>query len=170
VLYHYRAVAATPDGTSFGADATLATAPAKPRVPSVTRLRESHRIWRAGSKLARATRRKKRPPIGTTFSFVVNEPATVTFSFTQRINGRRVKGKCVGQTKKNRRKTPCKRTVTKGTLTLSGHEGTNKVVFQGRISRSTKLKPGSYTLVVTATNSAGETSAPQTVGFTIVKG
>jgi hypothetical protein len=169
-LYHYRAVAATPDGMSFGADSTFITTPSKPPVPTVTRLSESHRIWRAGSKLARATRRTRRPPIGTTFSFVLNQQATVSFRFTQLVNGHRVKGKCIGQTRKNHRKPACRRTVTKGMLFLPGHERTNHVAFQGRISRAEKLKPGSYTLVVTAANSAGETSKPQTVRFTIAKG
>jgi hypothetical protein len=68
----------------------------------------------------------------------------------------------------------CKRTVTAGTLSFTGHSGMNRVVFQGRISRANKLKPGRYTLVITATNtagqtSAGQTSAPQKLSFTIVK-
>ena len=56
-----------------------------------------------------------------------------------------------------------------GTLSFMGHNGTNKVVFQGRISRSKKLKPGLYTLIITATNSAGARSTPVTLRFTIVR-
>jgi hypothetical protein len=58
----------------------------------------------------------------------------VTFSFSKRASGRR---------------------VTAGRLIFTGHSGTNKVAFQGRISPVKKLKPGHYTLVITATNSAG---------------
>jgi hypothetical protein len=40
------------------------------------------------------------------------------------------------------------------------------VHFQGRISPSKKLRPGRYTLVITATNTAGSTTAR--LKFTIV--
>ncbi len=113
--------------------------------------------------------RKKKPPVGTTFSFSLNEQASVTFSFTQKATGRKVGGKCVAKSRKNAKRKSCKRTVTAGTLSFTGHAGTDNVVFQGRISRSKKLRPGSYTLVITATNTAGQKSGPQTLGFTIVK-
>ncbi|HEV7460052.1 MAG TPA: hypothetical protein VGN78_05925 [Solirubrobacteraceae bacterium] len=41
--------------------------------------------------------------------------------------------------------------------------------FQGRITRRKKLKPGRYTLVITATNSAGQRSLPRSLTFTIAK-
>jgi hypothetical protein len=75
----------------------------------------------------------------------------------------------VARTNKNRRKRVCKRPVTRGTLSFSGHAGTNKVAFRGRISRSGKLRPGGYTLVITASNAAGQHSAPKSLSFTIVK-
>jgi hypothetical protein len=43
------------------------------------------------------------------------------------------------------------------------------VRFQGRITRRKKLKPGRYTLVITATNSAGQRSLPRSLTFTIAK-
>jgi hypothetical protein len=43
-----------------------------------------------------------------------------------------------------------KRTVTAGTLSFTGHKGTNKVVFQGSISRARKLKPGARGWIATA--------------------
>jgi hypothetical protein len=79
-----------------------------------------------------------------------------------------VNGKCIAQTNKNRRSHACKRTLTLGTLSFAAHAGANKVVFQGAISRSKKLKPGSYTCVITAT-SKGLRSAPKSLTFTIVK-
>lgn len=69
---------------------------------------------------------------------------------------------------KNRRKHACKRSVTKGALAFTGHLGRNRVSFQGVISRSKKLRLGSYSLVITA-SVAGLTSAPARLGFTIVK-
>ena len=72
----------------------------------------------------------------------------MTFSFTQRLG---------------------RRTATAGTLTLAGHSGTNRVAFQGRVSAAKKLKPGRYTLGITATNTAGLTSTPKLLSFTIVR-
>ncbi len=59
--------------------------------------------------------------------------------------------------------------MTAGKLTFSGHDATNKVTFQGRVSPRKKLKPGRYTLVITAIASDGALSAPKSLGFTIVK-
>jgi hypothetical protein len=138
--------------------------------PSVTGVIQSRHAWRGGNKLAQiSANRKKAPPVGTTFTFTLNEQASVSFGFTQKVVGRAAGHKCVAKTRKNSKQKACKRMVSAGTLTFSGHGGTNKVAFQGRISPSKRLPPGSYTLVVTAANSAGHSSAPQRPSFTIVK-
>ncbi len=137
--------------------------------PVLANASQSNRRWREGTRLASFSRKRKLPPLGTTFSFTLNELASVRFAFTQRVGGRKVNGKCVAQTKKNRHKRACKRTVTQGLLTFAGHDGTNKVSFQGRISHSKKLRPGIYTLVITATNAAGQRSAAKQLSFTILK-
>jgi hypothetical protein len=112
----------------------------------VQNVRQSTTRWRLGNRLATVSRAKT--PIGTTFSFSLNDQAAVTFSFTQRVGGR---------------------AVTAGRLTFTGHDGTNKVAFQGRVSPKKKLKPGRYTLVITATDPAGARSAPKSLSFTIVQ-
>jgi hypothetical protein len=56
-----------------------------------------------------------------------SERATVSLAFTQKMSRRKVKGKCVSQTKANKRKHCCKCTVTNGTLYLSAHPGSDKV-------------------------------------------
>ena len=63
-----------------------------------------------------------------------------------------------------------KRYVKAGTLGgLSAKAGKNKVRFQGRLSRSKSLKPGSYRVVVGATDAAGNKSQPKNgPTFTIV--
>ena len=191
--YHFRLVAENSGGVAYGDDQAfttearaatsptevITTRPAKlisppPPAPNGTSLppevqdvRQSTTRWREGNRLADITGAKT--PTGTTFSFSLSEQATVTFGFAQRLSGSKVGGKCVTQTKQNRRKPACSRTVTPGSLTFMGHSGTNKVAFQGRISPVTKLKPGRYTLVITATNSAGVRSAPESLSFTIVK-
>jgi hypothetical protein len=138
-----------------------------PIAPVVGSPAQSHRRWREGGKLAQISRR--RPPVGTTFTFTLNEPASVTLSFIQQGGGRRVRGACVPQTRANLHKPACKRTLTRGTLTLPGHAGTDVVAFQGRISSSKRLPTGSYTLSITATNSAGARSAPASLNFAIVR-
>jgi hypothetical protein len=129
-------------------------------------VRQSTTRWREGNRLARISRAGT--PTGTSFSFSLNEQAQVSFSFA-RVGGRKVSGKCLAQTEKNRRKRACTRTVTAGSLTFTGHGGTNEVVFQGRISPLEKLKPGRYTVVITATNASGQRSQPVSLTFTIVK-
>ena len=139
-----------------------------PPAPVVTGLAQSHRSWRAGKKLATLAR-KRRAPVGTTFSFALDGAASVGLTFTQKLPGRTVKGRCVAPTRKNRKQPACKRTVTRGTLTMGAHAGANKVSFQGRITRSKKLRPGRYTVTIGATSAAGLHSAPQTLSFTIVR-
>jgi hypothetical protein len=80
-----------------------------------------------------------------------------------------VKGKCVVQNAGNRKKPSCKRNLTAGTLTLEGHSGANKVAFQGLISSTKKLKPGRYTVMITATNSAAQHSNTASLSFTVVR-
>jgi uncharacterized delta-60 repeat protein len=156
---------ASPGGPST---APTSTPPSPLAAPAITKARQSTATWRAGNKLARVSR-KKRPPVGSTFSYVLNEPASVTFRFTQRVAGRKIGRNCVARTHRNSRRKACQRTVTVATLAFAGHVGTNKVVFQGRITRSRTLKPGRYTLLITAANAAGGRSAPAALTFTIVK-
>ena len=165
--YHYREVAEDAGGPSYGSDQTFTTAtpPLVAVVPVITAARESALRWREGSKRAQISRRK--PPVGTTFSFSLNEPAAVTFAFTQRAGGHRVGHRCVSGPAKRHTRKACKRTVTPGVLAFTGHAGTNEVLFAGRISKSKKLKPGRYTLMITAADSAGR-SSPAKLGFTIV--
>jgi hypothetical protein len=138
--------------------------------PTASGFTESASKWRRGKGLPHISSAGK-PPVGTTFSFALNEAATVSFSFSQRnVSGRRVKGACVAPTHGNTRKPTCKRTLKSGSFNLPGHAGSNKVSFQGRLSSSKTLKPGSYTLTITARDSHGLTSPPQSLSFTILPG
>ena len=136
--------------------------------PVLSAVSQSHTIWREGGK--RFSRSgKPRPPLGTTFSFRLNEKASVSFEFTRKLAGRRVKGRCVAQTRRNRHRRACRRTIPQGVLAVAGHNGANKVAFQGRLSASKKLPPGQYTLAITATDSAGRRSQPEELTFRIVR-
>lgn len=98
----------------------------------------------------------------------LNEPASVSMVFTQSVTGRKVSGKCVSQTRRNRHRRACKRTLVRGGLTFTGHPGANRVAFQGLLSRSNKLAPGTYTVVITAT-AAGMVSVPSMLTFTVAR-
>jgi hypothetical protein len=145
---------------------TTTTTTPSDKPPSISSLQQSAPTWREGSELARISARRKPPPVGTTFSFDLDEPATVTFMFTQRVTGREASGTCVARTNHNAHHPHCSLIRVEGKLHFSAHRGTNHVLFQGRVSRTQRLKPGHYTLVVIATAS-GKTSRPSTLNFTI---
>ena len=86
-----------------------------PPKPVVSGARQSRSRWRKGNGLARISRSSK-VPVGTTFTFSLNEPAAVRFTFTTRLPGRRVGRKCVARTRSNRHRKACTRTVGAGVL------------------------------------------------------
>ena len=143
-----------------------------PLAPTLSSLGQTNKAWREGNVLAQLgstdAKGKKKLPVGTTFSFKLDQAAQVTFTFTKPAPGRKIGKRCVVQTPKNKHKRRCKRTLTAGALTFTAHAGTNKVRFQGLISRRKKLKPGSYKLLVVATV-AGKRSRTGTLSFTIVR-
>jgi hypothetical protein len=138
-----------------------------PTPPSVTGATQSHATWREANALP--TFAKTRPPVGTSFSITLNEQAHVSFTFARQLPGRTLNGRCVAQTHGNRHEPACTRTVAAGTLRFTAHAGPNTVGFQGRITRTSKLAPGAYTLTIAATNTGGQRSQPQTLTFTVVK-
>jgi hypothetical protein len=110
--------------------------------PSLSKTRQTHGKW-----LERKPRRHTKTPVGTTFSFVLNEPATVKVGFTQKRHGK---------------------TVTVAKLTVNGVTGTNKVRFAGRAGKKT-LSAGRYTATLTAANSGGS-SGSHRLNFTVASG
>jgi PKD domain len=151
------------NATSISATVTIG-----PRFPSITHARESHRVWREGRRLASISRRR-RPPVGTVFSFALNETAQVTLNFGQRLGGRRVKRRCVAPTRGNRHGKRCTRTLQRGMIAFHAHAGANRVSFDGRLSRAKRLKPGRYAVSISATDVAGRHSHPVTLRFKVVK-
>jgi hypothetical protein len=139
--YFYRAFGSdTSRETSQGATQSFTTL-ALPRL-GLANVSQSRRRWREGSKLPVIAR--ARSPVGTTFRFTLNASARVRFVFRQR--GRK-----------------------RGALSLSVGPGAHRVRFAGRISRHKKLTPGRYTLIITATNAAGQRATAK-LTFTIVRG
>ena len=144
------------------------TAPLKPVAPSLSQIRQSARRWVEGNKQASISARR-RLPVGTKFSFELNETATVKFVFTRRLAGHTVGRRCVARTRRNAHHPRCTRSVIGGTLAFSAHAGVDKVRFDGRLPRHRKLRPGTYTLVIVATDTAGRRSAPARLTFTILR-
>jgi hypothetical protein len=150
--------------------ASFALAP--PPVPAISDLSETAWVWREDNTRAGITTRtdgKRSLPSGTTFSFDLNMPAQVTLAFLKRSSGRQLGKSCVAQTKTNEKRKRCTRTVIAGTLAFAKHAGPDKVHFRGLISKHKKLKPGSYTVIFSAT-AANERSNPGTLQFTIATG
>jgi hypothetical protein len=129
---------------------------------------QSNKRWVAGSKLAAISAKRPKTPVGTTFSFTLNEPATVALAFTEDRPGRKHGKGCVAETRKNRKHRKCTRTSSAGTLTLSAPAGADRLAFYGLLNDHRGLKPGSYTVAIRATNTAGVTSSTSRLSFTIV--
>jgi hypothetical protein len=134
--------------------------------PVLSDVSQSHRSWREGGALAHISSRRK-PPIGTAYSFKLNVNASVAFVFARQLPGRKLDGRCVAPNRKNAKRRTCKRSVRAGKLSFAADSATDRVLFQGRISRTHRLAPGGYTLTITASNSAGSTS--ESLSFTIVE-
>jgi hypothetical protein len=158
-------------------DAFAAAAPPPPPPPpppplatalTLTNVSQSNLRWRLGNNLARLAA-ARRSPVGTTFRFTLNKTATVRFAFAQPLPGRSVNGKCVAPTARNRRRKACSRSVSAGSLSLSSRAGLRSLFFQGRLTRTRKLKPGTYALTVTATDAAGQRATKTLRSFAIVQ-
>jgi FG-GAP repeat len=136
--------------------------------PTISRLRQSHRNWRAGQRLAKLSRRRG-VPIGTTFFFTLNQRARLVFVFTGHAAGRTVGRRCLAPTRRNRARRHCVRALPAGSIGFAGHPGADKLSFQGRISRTRTLAPGAYTVAITAINAVGQRSKPHELRFTVVR-
>jgi hypothetical protein len=133
--------------------------------PTLTDVAQTHTRWREGGTPAHISGAKKssksnKLPIGTTFSFTLNESASATFTFTKSARCK------VGKKKQKRR---CSRTALAGTLTLTAHAGVNKLSFDGLITKRKRLAPGDYALQLTA-SASGKQSTPSKLRFTIANG
>jgi CSLREA domain-containing protein len=180
--YHFRLVASNADGgTAAGHDQTFTTRPNPPLIkPKLTGLLETNRVFAVGAtvtplhkrgpdNLARTTSNQAASPHprGTVFSFTLNQIATLKIKLSAQKPGRQQGRRCKPPSSQLRTHPSCTRSIPVATLTRSGVPGLNLVSFTGRLPHRV-LAPGRYQAVFTA-SSAGGTSGPQTIGFTIVK-
>jgi hypothetical protein len=135
-----------------------------PATPTLTNVSQTARTW-SEHKLRRHGH-KKPPPVGTTFKFTLNEPATVKLVFTHKLTGRRVNHKCKPPTKHNKHDPRCTHTITDGTITIPGQTGANSYKFTGKIGKH-KLAAGTHKVALTATNSSNQRSTTTTLTFHI---
>jgi hypothetical protein len=179
VTYHYRLVAVIGAVKQYGSEMMFTTtmlpvvtgpgpiSNEKPGPsPVVKNAHQSTARWLEDNRLARISRAKT--PTGTTFSFSLNEQANVNFSFIQLL-GRQNGHSCLASQHGTQKRKSCNRKLANGALSFTGHIGTNSVVFAGRISRRDKLNPGTYELIITATNAVGQRSAPVRLRFTVMQ-
>ncbi len=165
--YTFTAPASTGSTTSSTTPTTGGGSPGAPVAkPSISGFSQSAARWRRGLSLPRIS--SARAPVGTTFSFVLNEPVAASLTFTRRVPGRRAGDRCVAVTPANAGRRRCTRTVVAGALPLSAHAGTNKVRFQGRLSSARRLGPGSYSVALLVRDARGQRALSQSLSFTIV--
>ena len=131
-LAHAESVTLSPDGRFAYVGGYSGSTPSTTPPPTLklTNVTQSHRTWRESNALATIASGPK-PPIATTFSFTLNKTARVTFAFTQKKNAH-------------------SKSITRGTITFTGHAGRNKVAFGGRVNRHNRLAGGTYTVIITA--------------------
>jgi hypothetical protein len=135
-----------------------------PTIASASVRSKRFRVGRAATPVSAA----RRPPVGTSFLYDLSEAARVEIQIARKSRGRRVAGKCRKATHSNRRRPRCTLYLSLGTLVRNSVRGPNAVPFSGRIGKKA-LRPGSYRAGITATDAAGNRSAPRHVSFTVVR-
>jgi hypothetical protein len=140
------------------------------RAPVLSRVSLSAATFRVGSRptaLSAAKARRRRPPVGTTFRFTLDEGATVRIAIERSASGRVSGRRCVKPTKRLRGHRRCTRYVKVGTLIRRAKRGADKVPFSGRIGRKA-LAPGRYRATLTAT-AGGKRGTPRRLSFRVVR-
>jgi hypothetical protein len=141
----------------------FAAAPRRGRkAPLLSRVTLSPRRFAVASRDAPAAKR------GTTLRYDLSEAATVTVAFRRRSAGRKVGGRCRGQTRANQRRPACVRVHRVGRLRLRGVAGRNSRRFSGWLGKR-RLTPGRFRAVFVATDAAGNRSPAISVRFKIVR-
>ncbi len=157
----------TPGGAGSGGGAGGGNTP--PGDTTAPRFSGAPKFSPARFRAAGASRSKSGgAPSGSKLSFTLSEPASVTAAIALKAPGRRAGKRCVvpGKAKPGAKK--CIRLITKGTLSLTGAAGANKIAFSGKL-RGKALAPGAYGATLTARDVAGNASAAATAAFAIVR-
>jgi PKD repeat protein len=171
-------VAAPPASTTTSTSTTTTPAPQpKPSArdttpPTVRSLRISPATFAVApgrtATLAATTRAHRPHHKGTMIAFTLSERARVVIAFARRRTGIRVGKRCQAPSRKHRHGRACTRYAAAGALTRrSEPAGKLGIPFTGRLGRAA-IRLGRYRLTLTATDPAGNRSAPKTAVFTVV--
>jgi hypothetical protein len=113
--------------------------------------------------------RSKRKATGTTISFRLSTAASVTLDFQRAVAGQLAGHSCVRPSSKRRRAHRCTRyTPVSAAIALAAPAGTDRIYFEGAFGGGSLLGLGTYRLVLTASDAAGRTKAPQHPTFTVL--
>jgi dipeptidyl aminopeptidase/acylaminoacyl peptidase len=156
------------DGVSDSAAATVELTVKDTKPATVSSFSAGNSRWRLGSLLP-AFFSRKLAPVGTTFSFRLDEAAKVTLTFALKTTGRTVNKVCKALKRSNRNKPKCTRYLNKGSISKSVKAGKTKVRFQGRITSKKKLGLGTYRLTLDVVDLSGNKSKSKVGYFSIVR-
>ena len=170
-VYHFRAVAVTPEGTAYGADATFTTTrsvpssvPPRPVLTSVRLRPSSLKPERGrGASIGRTRRRR-----GAALTYRDSVPATVTFTVQRAESGFRSGKSCAAKAPRRHRGAPrrCTRYVRVGGFSHTDSGTAVSLRFTGRVA-DRPLAVGRYRLLL-APKAGGQAGATVTLGFRIV--
>jgi uncharacterized delta-60 repeat protein len=132
-------------------------APGTSGLPTLSGLTASKTHFHEGKSLPKLN--PKGHPSGLVFSVSLSAAAKVTLEFLKPAPGRFAHGHCSSPNKSNKGARHCTRHIDVGSLSLQANAGPDTVAFDGRLSPSKKLKPGVYTLAITASDANGSSTA-----------
>lgn len=106
-------------------------------------------------------------PRGTSFRYVLSEPARVIFTIDRKVLGRKVRGRCVRPTGRNSGRRRCVRYRRVSSFSQQGQERANRRRFSGRVG-GRSLRAGAYRATVRAIDAAGNRSRARRLHFRVV--
>lgn len=163
--YVYGPAAVTPPASTQPPHVVVA--PAASVALKLSHLRQSRKIWRETHTGSEAGRRR-RIPVGTDFTFVLNEPAKARLMFRQMASGKRVGKRCLAHRSRERARPSCARGRFRGLLQVAAHAGDNRIAFNGSMRHGVLLPAGRYSVSIVADTATSHSSA-RTLRFTIVR-
>ncbi len=123
----------------------------------------------AHSSHKRAHHFKQAAPPGTTISFDLSQPATVTLTFQRAEQGQQAGHSCLAPSPRRRHPRRCTRyTPSPGAIVLQAHAGSDGIHFEGALDGGRLLAPGTYRLTLAAGNATGNTTTAQHPAFTLL--
>jgi hypothetical protein len=137
---------------------------AKPVLSQVSLLRTVFRVDRSGVAETPVSSARK----GTVFRYTLSEDARVLITIQRLLPGRRVRGRCVRPTRRNRTRPKCTRFVRAGRFAVQSVAGPNSHRFSGKIGRRS-LRRGRYRATLVARDADGRKSVPRRLNFRVVR-